>query len=630
MKFVSAQDPGSGTFNVKAYGAKGDGSTDDTSAFNACFSAASTYAGSNGGARVLVPPASYKINGPVTVKANITYDFRGAYIFNGNTFTSANWHMFNYTAASSYGGASNVTVLGGVFDAKGQNAPTDTTSTTQYAKNVFLIGDGRNYRFDGCTFRNIPSFHALDVNGIDGLTVTNCRFEGFVDNNSPSTRSMSEAIQLEMGTGGGLTKNVRITNCYCGPAIDGSGLGGFGKFTGAHTDTNGSYYANVTVSNNTIESPLQNGIGFWSITDSVITGNVITGAAKDGIRLTAGNSSSTNQNFNVTVSNNTIRGSGQAGISLEACRRCVVSGNYIYDSGLGGIDLSAPYTNYPTANSTNTQPSPDNTITGNTIIGASRTTNNAFGAINITGANNTKNYIANNSFRKYGSGNEALTPIRIEGTGAGNNYIVNNTFGQDWSTDYLSNITTSNAVWWDNGKPRYVPPLSSDFQGPTGSPSAGVTLTNVTGMSFPVDSNCTYEVEMYLALTVFDPSGTSTNDCDVKTNWSVPSGTTGTKFTFGSVNNNLTIQNSTTNIYIGRSQTMMQLVATSPGSNVNYQVRSVGNVSNRDPQLTVERGIITTTNSGTVQLQVCQVTAQNTVVPVIGVGSYIKYRKLDV
>lgn len=609
MKFVSAQDPGSGTFNVKAYGAKGDGSTDDTSAFNACFGAASTYAGSNGGARVLVPPASYKINGPVTIKANITYDFRGAYIFNGNTFTSANWHMFNYTAASSYGGASNVTVLGGVFDAKGQNAPTDTTSTTQYAKNVFLIGDGRNYRFDGCTFRNIPSFHALDVNGIDGLTVTNCRFEGYVDNNSPSTRSMSEAIQLEMGTGGGLTKNVRITNCYCGPAIDGSGLGGFGKFVGAHTDTNGSYYTNVTVANNTIESPLQNGIGFWSITDSVITGNVITGASKDGIRLTAGNSSSTNQNFNVTVSNNTIRGSGQAGISLEACRRCIVSGNYIYDSGLGGIDLSAPYTNYPTANSTNTQPSPDNTITGNTIIGASRTTNNAFGAINITGANNTKNHIANNSFRKYGSGNEALTPIRIEGTGAGNNYIVNNVFGQDWTTTYRDNITTSNAVYWDNGYAHTK--VMGDF-----TITNSATLVDVTGMSVPVDSNATYEIEMVFCASV------SSGNPDVKTTWTVPSGTTGAKKVFGPAASDYIAETPGFRSNVNTASTMR---SGSPVDTLTYQVGTASGAV-----LIVERAILNTTNSGTVQLQAAQNVAVSGSTTKLESNSFVRWRKLEV
>lgn len=53
-------------FNVMGYGAVGDGSTDDTSAFQSAINAAVTWAGSNGGyAEVLVPPTSayYAIKG---------------------------------------------------------------------------------------------------------------------------------------------------------------------------------------------------------------------------------------------------------------------------------------------------------------------------------------------------------------------------------------------------------------------------------------------------------------------------------------------------------------------------------------------------------------------------------------
>lgn len=47
--------------SVKDYGAKGDGTTDDTSAFNAAWAASNPRA-------ILVPAASYKITGTVTGK----------------------------------------------------------------------------------------------------------------------------------------------------------------------------------------------------------------------------------------------------------------------------------------------------------------------------------------------------------------------------------------------------------------------------------------------------------------------------------------------------------------------------------------------------------------------------------
>jgi len=614
-ELLAPKSSGNEVFNVLSYGAKGDGTTDDTAAFNACITAASTYAASNGGAKVLIPPDSYIINGPVTLKSNITYDFRGAYIANGNTFDISHWHMFNYTAGASYSGASNVTVLGGVFDAKGQNAATWTTGN-DIAKNLFLLGDGRNYRFDGCTFRNVPSYHAMDVNGIDGLVVNNCRFEGFVDNNSPARRNISESIQLQTSPTGNLTKNVRITNCYMGPAVDGSGLGSFGKLAGSHTDSNGNYYKNIIVTGNTVESPLQNGFGFYSLQDSVISNNVITGAGRDGIRLTAGNSSTTNVNANNVISGNTIRASTLNGICLEATTRTAVTGNYIYDCGAAGIHLGNPYSSDPTltwpstSGMVNSQPSPDNTLSNNVIVGASRTTNAARGSIDISGANNTKNFVISNSFRKYGSGNESNAPIYIRGTGAGNNYIIGNAFGSDWSTNYLTNINTSNAVFWDNSQVRVL-----SLTTPYDHPLSNITPATVPGMSFQADSNSFYEIEACIAVKVDNTTGT---EADVRTAWSAPSGFDGRRLCTGP-----TLPGGT---YTSRQNTAATFTTVNWNTNIGYRIDSVNQT-----HYIFERGIISLAGTGgTVAFQIAQNASSGTETTTIDIGTYIKYRKLDI
>lgn len=60
---LKATDKGGQVFNVRAYGAKGDGSTDDTSAVNAAFAAA--YAA--GGGVIYFPPGTYLIAGALTI-----------------------------------------------------------------------------------------------------------------------------------------------------------------------------------------------------------------------------------------------------------------------------------------------------------------------------------------------------------------------------------------------------------------------------------------------------------------------------------------------------------------------------------------------------------------------------------
>jgi hypothetical protein len=608
--FVGPQLPGGKAFSAQAFGAKGDGSVDDTAALNAAVVAASNYGTSNNGATLIIEPGKYKLNGKVRIKPNVTYVCHGAYFFNGGVYDSSAYLLWDIDSANGYTGTSNVTVLGGIWDALGQNAPIQNGGTPATGKGCMHFGAGRNYKFYGCTFRNVASFHAMDIKGVDGLIIDGCRFEGYVDNNNPAARNMSEAIQLEQGFDNTTPcKNVKITNCYMGPAVDGSGLGGFGKLVGSHNDPTGVYYENIVITNNTIESPKENGIGFYSLRNSVIANNVINNAGRDGIRLTAGNDGTTSTNFNNVIANNIIGNSAYAGISLESANDNVISGNFVYNSGNAGISCSAPYTAWPTLSTVNTGPSSRNIISNNTVVAASRTTNNAKGAINITGAFNIGNRIVGNTFKKNGSGNEALTPIRIEGANASGTYISGNVFGPDWSTDYLSNITTSNADFRDNAKPRTS--ILADFV-----MTNTTTMANVTGASFYADANSTYKIEAYLAVSV------SANNPDVKTTWTFPSGTTGAKKSMGPAANDFVAE---TPGFRSNVNTAATLRSGAPTDTVVYQVGTASGAV-----LIVETLIINTgSTSGTVQLQAAQnvATAGSTK---IESNSFIEVRKLDV
>lgn len=668
---LSSRMPGDTAFNVLSYGAKPDGTTDNSAAFNACFAAAGTYAASNGGATVVIPPGRYKVIAPVTQEPNCTYYAYGAYVFNGDAFDTANWHMFNIAAGTGYTGDSHITWLGGTFDAKGQNCPVSDTN----AKNIFLIGQGYNYRFEDVTMRNVASWHAIDSGAINGLIVNRCRFEGWVDKSvSGTANGTKEAIQIQEGTDETKAKNISITNCYMGPAIDGSGLNAHPVFCGSHTMPTGTTFDNLVVSGNLIESAQYAGIRFYGVNNAVIANNVISVGSGTtwGIQLTVsfnqaatsrrviitGNSISafgntgiyvlgqdtnnaTAQEYNTCIisdnviapssavgsgittwylrdtmiSNNVIDGVSGTGIFLDdESNRCVVTGNKISNVGVHGIqvDLSddCDITNNQIYNAGGNgvfvaNASLNTTVSGNNIRGAGHTAG-TWAGVRLSNTAITNTNISNNRFRKFGSSPEATNPIIIDGTTPTGTVILNNDFGTEWSSNYLTNITTNGAAFRDNGKIRYK--RKSGSQNFT-----TITAGDVTDLGASVDANSTYVIEVHIYSSCSGTGG-------LQTTWTVPSGTTLNRFAVGSANQTT----STPPGYANRSNTAVNLAALAHNSGVNYQHDASGN-----GQYEYERMIVTTGGTaGTIQLQGRQITANGTTT--ITTDSYIAWSRIDI
>jgi parallel beta-helix repeat protein len=104
----------------------------------------------------------------------------------------------------------------------------------------------------------------------------------------------------------------------------------------------------ITISQNTIENALSDGIDLDSVEDVIITGNTITNAGSDGIYIV--------ESLRVTVSNNTITGTGSDGIDLSEDggenTTIVITDNTLTAIGDNGIELDEVY---------------GATITGNTL-----------------------------------------------------------------------------------------------------------------------------------------------------------------------------------------------------------------------------------------------------------------------
>lgn len=205
-------------FNVKNYGAKGDESTDDSTAINEAIEAASGVKG-----RVWVPAGTYYLGNDLIFKSNIVFEM------DKNTDIHGPGKLFRFdTYSKGYdGGVSNVTVKGGRFSGDFAGAG-PFSGALHHAKNIKFI--------DVDFYMCVSNSHALDLGGCSNIIVDNCNFEGML---VVAGREYVEAVQTDYSYADGLTYkgdtqvdnvdglptiNVTVKGCGFLPIYDGSAI----------------------------------------------------------------------------------------------------------------------------------------------------------------------------------------------------------------------------------------------------------------------------------------------------------------------------------------------------------------------------------------------------------------------
>lgn len=491
MRNLSPQGINGGTFDVVAYGAVADGTTDDSTAIGNALAAAGTYASSNGGAVVVFPPAKYKSSSLKEIPANVTIYAYGAHVI--TNLTAGVFKNFNSTPAAGYTtGNANITILGGTWDALGQSV----SSGTQY--DIFQFRNARGFTVRDAVFRNMAGESAIGLLAAERVVIQNCRFEGYSDTSGSSTGT-GGAIKFDQDGSGNPVQRVSIQGCHMGPAVDGSGLNSPKFFVQSTNNTAGQYYNGIRVIGNYVDTPVSSGIKAYGWKDSVISNNIIMTPTTNGILLSHG---ANNTSERIIVTNNTILNYGARGIFwdgnssqifsgcvcnqntmksasataaviqaefftdgviasngvsdgdaegiyLTSSEDTVVGGNIVRDVALNGVELNA--CTRVTVNSNriyatgtrgvylsgaNTRSS----VISNLVVGASRTTNNGCAAVAIGSTNGaTDNAFLGNRVQKFGSGNEADFAFEKEGGSSAGNSVVFNSF-EGWSATHSSNV----------------------------------------------------------------------------------------------------------------------------------------------------------------------------------------------
>lgn len=233
--------------NAKEFGLTGENKYKDTRAIQQALNYAK-----NGEHTVFIPKGTYHIRKALVIYDSTTLllDDEAVLLRVGKDALLKNGKP--YIFYHNYSGNSHIYIKGGIFDMNGGDYPFNNTAMS--------IGHAEDIQLIGVTFKNIVGGHALDACGLNGLHITDCSFEGFLD--IDGDRSFSEAIQLDIQvpgafpkfgtTDGTITKNVVIENCYFGNS-DHPKMKAWNRAIGSHASGYNRFYDNIHIRNNVFD-----------------------------------------------------------------------------------------------------------------------------------------------------------------------------------------------------------------------------------------------------------------------------------------------------------------------------------------------------------------------------------------
>lgn len=338
---TNLEDKGGEVFNVKAYGAKGDGTTDDTAAINAAYAAATAVKGT-----VYFPCGTYLLTSAIADSEPVTWQGESQACATVEIPAGSAFDVFDV-------GSSNVSFKDLTIDANQNGANNNALAFTASVSNITLsdvTAENGGY-FD---FQTYPY-------AVSSLVVDDCTFTGGGAGDfmlEPASATASN-ITISHSTFGQFTApaNLNLTAAHVALYV--------------HAET-GSSIANLTIDNNQIFFP-------------ILTGT--TEQESDGLVVSDSGGSATLTN--VSVSSNNIRGtSGVAstnshGIEFWGVDDATISGNTIgnsYNPVLVKAGAFGSYHGAITGNQINNplgttpaviiEPSCLYTVSGNSIISA--------------------------------------------------------------------------------------------------------------------------------------------------------------------------------------------------------------------------------------------------------------------
>lgn len=285
------------------YGLTSSPTVDNTAALQAALDAAA-------GGVLVIPPGQYGCAPvePLRLPAGVTVLAHGATL---HALTGRRAMVVNFadgdTTTTGYTGRSGITWEGGVLDAHG-----DTITAT--SGNIAAMNHARDIVWRGVTFRRTRSFHALELNAIDGAVVDACTFEGWADDGTHPTK---EAVQIDVALSGSISSGAYDGTMTRDVVVSNSRLRGFESLpaapvlVGSHRAAEGAYFDAIRVHGCSADGSQYAAVRPYRWRHFTVAGNALLGCGDAAVRAT--------ECVNGDLGPNALTTTGATGYILEDC-----------------------------------------------------------------------------------------------------------------------------------------------------------------------------------------------------------------------------------------------------------------------------------------------------------------------
>lgn len=178
------------------------------------------------------------------------------------------------SGASGYTASGNLILEGGAWDV--DMAHFDASSETDRFSSIRL-GHGENILLTGVTFLGSINGHHLELCGIQGCSVVNCTFRGYLDTAYRGSCDYKEAIQIDVVNNDAIAPAF---GCYDDTVsgdvvIYGNRFQNLCRGVGGHNAVYGVYYARIVVQNNLFSHLTAEAFYGLNYQDTLIDGNTM-------------------------------------------------------------------------------------------------------------------------------------------------------------------------------------------------------------------------------------------------------------------------------------------------------------------------------------------------------------------